>query len=91
MSKVKGFFFALKKEKDETVYMSRLLYARLIQKRILTDSQKLLVKRQSINVFKSFFVVIIFLFPFGSFMLMAVNFLPIRKYIFPSTFSNHFF
>jgi hypothetical protein len=31
MSKVKDFFFALKKEKDGSVYMSRLIYANLIR------------------------------------------------------------
>jgi hypothetical protein len=90
MNKVKGFFFALKKEKDETVYMSRLLYAKIVKKRILTDSQKLLIKHQSINVFKTFFVFIIFFIPFGGFILIGVNFLPIRKYIFPSSFLKDF-
>ena len=54
MSKVKNFFFALKKEKDGSMYMSRLIYANLVQKRVLTDSQKLLVKKQSIDVLKHF-------------------------------------
>jgi hypothetical protein len=91
MSKVKDFFFALKKEKDGSLYMSRLIYANLIQKRVLTDSQKLLVKKQSINLLKTFFLVIIFLFPFGSFILIGVNFFPFRKFIFPSTFLKYFF
>jgi hypothetical protein len=91
MSKAKDFFFALKKEKDGSVYMSRLIYANLIQKRVLTDSQKLLVKKQSINLLKTFFLIIIFLFPFGSFILIGVNFFPFRKFIFPSTFLKYFF
>jgi hypothetical protein len=71
--------------------MFRLIYANLVQKRVLTNSQKLLVKKQSIDVLKIFFVIIIFIFPFGSFILLGVNFFPIRKYIFPSTFSKYFF
>jgi hypothetical protein len=91
MRKVKRFFFALKKEKKETAYVSKLLYANLVKKRKLKDSQKILIKKQSINVFKVFFVVTIFIFPFGSLILIGINFFPFRKYVFPSNFLKYFF
>lgn len=90
MSKIKNFFLAIKKEKDETVYMCRLIYAMVFQKRILTESQKLIVKNQLKDVLKTLLMVIIFFLPFGSLMLIGISFFSFSKYLFPSAFSKDF-
>lgn len=91
MGKFKDFFLLLNEEKNETKYMCKLIYSNVIKKRILTDSEKILIKNQSIDVLKTLLLVIIFFVPFGSLILIGISFFTFRKYIFPSAFSKSFF
>ena len=88
LSKIRGFFNSVKEEIKETKEALRIIKDRVLKGKRLSIDEKKIVQNQLIDVFKTILVILIFLIPGGSLILILIGFIKLNKFILPSSFKK---
>jgi len=86
IEKLNSFFGSINNEIKETKESIGIIRASFIRGQKLTDQEKDSVYQQGIDVLKTLIVLIIFMIPGGSLILILTGVLKLNKYLLPSSF-----
>ena len=86
IEKLNSFFGSINNEIKETKESIGIIRTSFIRGQKLTDQEKDSVYQQGIDVLKTLIVLIIFMIPGGSLILILTGVLKLNKYLLPSSF-----